>query len=317
MSLLFTRKPIVVNADLADRIGLNEAIVLQQLNYWISDSTAGEEFDGRKWVYNTFEEWQRDNFPFWSVDTVKRTFTKLKKLGLVKVKQLRASKHDHTNFYTIDYENPLLTDQGNLHQSNGASCNDPSGQNAPAHQGNLPQPNGAECTDLHTETTTETTTESSSGAGNPAPAAGGSGVPAVLPEQQQHDEKSNGPSYERIREVFWEWFDAAYQERYHTTIPRNAKTNAQVKQLIQRLGREAPGVARFYVQNVTEPRVLVASHTLDFLLLNAEGYRTQWLNGRAMTQGRARQIDSTQTNANVADEALQMLRAKRAREARQ
>lgn len=140
-------------------------------------------------------------------------------------------------------------------------------------------------------------------------------MPAVLPEQQQHDEKNNGPSYERIREVFWEWFDAAYQERYHTTIPRNAKTNAQVKQLIQRLGKEAPGVARFYVQNVTEPRVLVASHTLDFLLLNAEGYRTQWLNGRAMTQGRARQIDSTQTNANVADEALQMLRAKRAREA--
>ena len=32
MSLLFTRKPIVVNSDLADRIGLNEAIVLQQVN---------------------------------------------------------------------------------------------------------------------------------------------------------------------------------------------------------------------------------------------------------------------------------------------
>lgn len=311
MSLLFTRKPIVVNADLAERIGLNEAIVLQQLNYWISDSTAGEEHDGRKWVYNTFEEWQRDNFPFWSVDTVKRTFTKLKRLGLVEVKQLRKSKHDHTNFYTIVYTHALLSDKGNLHQSSRANCNDPSGQNAPDGQGKTPQPGGAECTNLHTETTTETTSDISSGAGNPAPAATGFPVPAVLPEQQQHDEKNNGPSYERIREVFWEWFDAAYQERYHTTIPRNAKTNAQVKQLIQRLGKEAPGVARFYVQNVTEPRVLVASHTLDFLLLNAEGYRTQWLNGRAMTQGRARQIDSTQTTASAAEEAKAMLRARR------
>ena len=311
MSLLFNRKPIVINAELADRIGLNEAIVLQQLNYWIQDSTAGEVHDGRKWVYNTFEEWQRDNFPFWSVDTIKRTLTKLKKLGLVDVKQLRKSKHDHTNFYTIEYRHALLSDQGNLHQSNGADCADPSEQNAPAVKGKKPRPNGAKCPDLHTETTTETTSESSSGAGNPAPASDGSGVPMVLPGEQQHDEKSNGPSYERIREVFWEWFDAAYQERYHTTIPRNAKTNGQVKKLIERLGKEAPGVARFYVQNVTEPRVLVASHTLDFLLLNAEGYRTQWLNGRAMTQGRARQIDQTQTNASAAEEAKAMLRASR------
>lgn len=152
------------------------------------------------------------------------------------------------------------------------------------------------------------------GAGNPAPAAGGFNVPAVLSEQQHHDERNNGPSYERIREVFWEWFDKAYEQRYHTTIPRNAKTNAQVKQLIQRLGREAPGVARFYVENVSEQRVLMASHTLDFLLLNAEGYRTQWMNGRAMTQGRARQIDSTQTNANAADEAIRMLREREGRE---
>lgn len=152
------------------------------------------------------------------------------------------------------------------------------------------------------------------GAGNPAPAAGGFNVPAVLSEQQQHDERNNGPSYERIREVFWEWFDKAYEQRYHTTIPRNAKTNAQVKQLIQRLGREAPGVARFYVENVSEQRVLMASHTLDFLLLNAEGYRTQWMNGRAMTNTRARQLDQTQANANAADEAIRMLREREGRE---
>lgn len=152
------------------------------------------------------------------------------------------------------------------------------------------------------------------GAGNPAPAAGGFNVPAVLSEQQHHDERNNGPSYERIREVFWEWFDKAYEQRYHTTIPRNAKTNAQVKQLIQRLGREAPGVARFYVENVSEQRVLMASHTLDFLLLNAEGYRTQWMNGRSMTNTRARQLDQTQANVNAADEAIRMLREREGRE---
>ena len=311
MSLLFNRKPIVINAELADRIGLNEAIVLQQLNYWIQDSTAGEVHDGRKWVYNTFEEWQRDNFPFWSVDTIKRTLTKLKRLGLVDVKQLRKSKHDHTNFYTIEYRHALLSDQGNLHQSNGADCANPSEQNAPAVKGKKHRPNGAKCTDLHTETTTETTSENLTGGEKSPPAVGG--LPAVLSEQQQHDERNNGPSYERIREVFWEWFDAAYQTRYGTTFPRNAKTNTHVKELIKRLGKEAPGVARFYVQNVNESYVIRRMHTLELLVKDAEVYRTQWITGRTMTAGRARQIDSTQTNASAADEAIRMLREREGR----
>lgn len=151
---------------------------------------------------------------------------------------------------------------------------------------------------------------------NCAAAEGQFPVPAVLSNQQHQDQNDHAdPPYEKIREVFWRRFDAAYQEKYGTVLPRNAKTNSQVKQLIQRLGKEAPAVACFYVNNVNETRVTMASHTLDFLLLNAEGYRTQWATGRAMTQGRARQIDSTQTNMNVADEAIAMLRAKRAREA--
>ena len=32
---LFDDTPIVVNTTLANEIGLNEAIVLQQINYWI------------------------------------------------------------------------------------------------------------------------------------------------------------------------------------------------------------------------------------------------------------------------------------------
>lgn len=140
--------------------------------------------------------------------------------------------------------------------------------------------------------------------------------PPVLSNQQQADHgEHKEPSYEKIRKVFWERFDAAYQTKYSTTLIRNKKTNGQVKTLIERLGKEAPAVACFYVNCVNEQRVVMASHTLDFLLLNAEAYRTQWMNGRAMTAGRARQIDSTQTNANVADEAIAMLRAKREREA--
>lgn len=66
--MLYKKRPIVINTDLASSIGINEAIVLQQLHYWISETDSGIEHEGRRWVYNTLEQWQKQ-FPFWSVDT--------------------------------------------------------------------------------------------------------------------------------------------------------------------------------------------------------------------------------------------------------
>lgn len=143
MSLLFDFRPLVINPQLAERIGLNEAIVLQQLKYWINETESGVEHDGMRWVYNTHEQWA-EQFPFWSVDTVKRTLTSLSKQGIVLVEKLNKAKHDQTNFYTINYLASALFDQGNLPSSD---------------QGNLPSSVGADCPDVLTENTQETTQE--------------------------------------------------------------------------------------------------------------------------------------------------------------
>lgn len=142
MSLLFTFRPIVLNPRLAVRIGLNEAIVLQQLKYWLMETDSGVEHEGRRWIYNTLPQWQKQ-FPFWSEDTIKRALSSLKSQGVVIVKQIKKSTHDRTNFYAIDYESRCLIEEGNLHSSKSASCTAPSGQHAL----------------LSTETTTEITTE--------------------------------------------------------------------------------------------------------------------------------------------------------------
>jgi len=157
MSLLLKVKPLVISPVLACRIGLNEAIVLQQICYWLEDTNSGVEHDGRRWVYNTIDEWN-EQFPFWSSDTVKRALTSLKKSGLIYVEQLKKSQHDRTNFYAINHKNPLLTDEGNLHSSKGATCTHRKGQAAPVEKGNLTSSMGATCPRL-TENTTENTTE--------------------------------------------------------------------------------------------------------------------------------------------------------------
>lgn len=111
----------------------------------------------------------------------------------------------------------------------------------------------------------------------------------------------------------WQSYSDAHQRRYGTKPVRNAKVNANVRQLVQRLGeQEAPAVAAFFVDCVNDAFVVRACHGIGLLLAQAEGYRTQWASGRAMTATRARQIDQTQSNADAASEAIAMLRAKRA-----
>lgn len=165
MSLLMPQRPIVINPDLAYSIGLNEAIVLQQVNYWLKDTTSGHERNGVRWIYNTTEQWL-EQFPFWSESTLKRTFTRLKTLGVLKIEQLNKSQRDMTNYYTINYASDLL-DEVNVSESKKSKCTISSGQNEPMEQVIVKRSIGSERAavirsnwhDVLTENTTEITTE--------------------------------------------------------------------------------------------------------------------------------------------------------------
>ncbi|SAA06270.1 PaaX family transcriptional regulator [Enterobacter roggenkampii] len=165
MSLLMPSRPIVINPDLAYSIGLNEAIALQQVNYWLKETTSGLERDGVRWIYNTNEQWL-EQFPFWSESTLKRTFTRLKQLGVLKVEQLNKSQRDMTNYYTINYESELL-DEVKVTKSKSSKCTLPSGQNEPMEEVKVERSIGSKrtalirskCTDVLTENTTENTTD--------------------------------------------------------------------------------------------------------------------------------------------------------------
>ncbi|ENJ4020487.1 conserved phage C-terminal domain-containing protein [Enterobacter hormaechei] len=165
MSLLMPSRPIVINPDLAYSIGLNEAIALQQVNYWLKETTSGLERDGVRWIYNTNEQWL-EQFPFWSESTLKRTFTRLKNLGVLKVEQLNKSQRDMTNYYTINYESELL-DEVKVTKSKSSKCTLPSGQNEPMEEVNVERSIRSKrtalirsnCTDVLTENTTENTTD--------------------------------------------------------------------------------------------------------------------------------------------------------------
>ena len=101
-SLLISEPPLQVLPSLAVKCGLNEAIVLQQVHYWLIRSTNIK--DGYKWVYNSYPKWQSDNFPFWSIPTIKRAFTKLEKQGYLISSNYNKAGFDKTKWYRINYQ---------------------------------------------------------------------------------------------------------------------------------------------------------------------------------------------------------------------
>lgn len=100
-------KTLIVNTDLALVLGdLNEAIVLNQLNYWLEINKKAEKnlVDGKYWVYNSYSDWRINNFPYWSEKTIQRAFTRLENKGVVLSANYNKLAIDKTKWYTIDTE---------------------------------------------------------------------------------------------------------------------------------------------------------------------------------------------------------------------
>ncbi|QBO36950.1 DnaD domain protein [Periweissella cryptocerci] len=140
---LIDESPLVFMPSLAKEIGLNESIVLQQVQYWINKS--GVKKDNHIWIYNTYEEWL-EQFSWWSMSTLKRTFSSLEKDGLLISGNYNRMAIDKTKWYSIDYkvlENRVSRPSGQidtmgndentetLTESNENRVSRPSGQNEP------------------------------------------------------------------------------------------------------------------------------------------------------------------------------------------
>lgn len=145
MNLLIQEPPLQVLPSLAVRIGLNEALVLQQLHYWLLRSPHDD--NGERWIYNTYDQWT-DQFPFWSERTLRRIFGSLEGQGVVSSRQnMNRDSRDRTKWYTINYQN-VQTHVDNLAGSQA-------GQSDRSHPAKLA---GSSLNrDYVTETTAETT----------------------------------------------------------------------------------------------------------------------------------------------------------------
>lgn len=90
------------NAELAQRHGVNGAIFLHAMAFWVAKNQAnGRHFhEGRTWTYNTLDALAK-LFPFWTRRQVERIVAKLKEDGVLLTGNFSPDKTDRTVWYAL------------------------------------------------------------------------------------------------------------------------------------------------------------------------------------------------------------------------
>lgn len=126
------------NVEVAKKYGVNVAIVLNHLVFWIAKNRANNKhfYEGRYWTYNSIEAFQ-ELFPYWTYKQIRTVFDKLKKTGLVITGKFNSTPYDQTRWYALTDEGlsifgifPICPD-GQIEKIKRANRNDSDGKPIP------------------------------------------------------------------------------------------------------------------------------------------------------------------------------------------
>src|SRR5712692_1269216 len=94
---LINEEPVDFLPSLAEAIGVNPAIFLQRLHWWLRGSS--HVYEGRRWIWNSCDQWHQQ-FPYWKKHTIRRIVDKLKRLGLIETGNFNRVHADRTLWFT-------------------------------------------------------------------------------------------------------------------------------------------------------------------------------------------------------------------------
>jgi len=93
---------LLVSPILAAAVGINNAHIISQIDYWLQNPLAGYMIDGEKWIYNGYSEWAAQ-LPWLSVDQIGRHIRALEARGLILSDNFHNTTRDRRKWYRLDY----------------------------------------------------------------------------------------------------------------------------------------------------------------------------------------------------------------------
>ena len=90
------------NVGIAKEVGVNAAIVLENICFWVQKNGASGEhvYDGKPWTFSTRSDWTK-LFPYLTANQVQTAVAKLKDSGFIEIGHYSTSPFDRTNWYTV------------------------------------------------------------------------------------------------------------------------------------------------------------------------------------------------------------------------
>lgn len=236
-SLLIDESPLQVIPALAKAIGLNEAIMLQQIHYW--QRISNNEKDGVRYAVFSATE-MAEKFCFWSEPTIKRTIASLKDQGLLMITKKAGNSWERVNWYAVDY-----AALNRLNASAPASY-----QNDPMHRINLTRSIGSKRSDPSDQSDPMINKEKNLNT-REGLAKGAKGSPSATA-------------------LAFKAYAHGIQERYGAAYPPSAKANGQLANVVARVGADnALALVQYYLAcpNQFYPKT---RHSLDYLVRDCE-----------------------------------------------
>ncbi len=88
--------------ELAVEFGLDIAVFLENIAYWIRKNSANEKhfYDGRFWSYNSYPAFKKI-FPIWSIQSIRTIIRKCVQHNLIIIGNYNLKDYDNTNWYTL------------------------------------------------------------------------------------------------------------------------------------------------------------------------------------------------------------------------
>ena len=117
------------DTELAQKLGVNEAILLQNIVFWLLKNKANGSnyYDGRYWTYNSHKAF-KELFPFWTENQIRRILESLFEKGVILKGDYNSSPYDKTKWYALSDKYAYLI--GLNSQSDMANLPDGDDENA-------------------------------------------------------------------------------------------------------------------------------------------------------------------------------------------
>ena len=103
------------DVELAKKYGLEEAIFLENLIFWVFRNRANGKnfFDGRTWTYNSVRAF-KELFSFWSTKQLRRVLDSLLKQGVIVKGNYNQNPYDRTLWYALADEDTIIKEYGQV-----------------------------------------------------------------------------------------------------------------------------------------------------------------------------------------------------------